>query len=94
VLGVNARPGSLDGSILRSQILPVKTITYPLELDAELYLRVTREAERRQKKVEDMFREVIANGIPAPPVEPNLTAVIQETWDKLGPAPEVGFAKC
>ena len=70
----------------------MKTVTYPLRLPDELYKRVRTEAKRRRKKISELFRDLIAYGFEAlPPVAD--TEVIADTWEKLGPAPDVLYDK-
>ena len=76
------------------QFVCVKTITYPLRLDAQLYRRVRREAQRRGRKLSDVFRETISLGLPTLPPPPDaMDHVIADTWEKLGPAPEIDYGK-
>ena len=69
----------------------MKTTVYPLRLSDELYGRVKAVAEQRGKKVSDMFRDIIGYGLESLPPMPDMRAVILDTWDKLGPAPEVNY---
>ena len=70
----------------------MKTVTYPLRLPNDLYKRVQAEARRRRKKVSEVFRDLIAYGFEALPPAPD-TAVIADTWEKIGPAPDVLYDK-
>ena len=38
-----------------------------------------------------MFRDIIGYGLESLPPMPDMRAVILDTWDKLGPAPEVNY---
>ena len=76
------------------QFVCVKTITYPLRLDQHLYGRVRKEARRRKRKLADVFRESISLGLAAlPPMPDAMEATISDTWEKLGPAPEIDYDK-
>ena len=70
----------------------MKTVTYPLRLPDDLYKRVQTEARRRRKKISELFRDLIAYGFEALPPVPD-TEVIADTWEKLGPAPDVLYDK-
>lgn len=78
-----------------THIVCVKTLTYPLRLDKSTYQRVELEAKRRHKSMAAVFREVIGLGLPAlPPVpEAGMDGLIAETWENLGPAPEIDYDK-
>lgn len=77
-----------------TQIVCVKTITYPLRLNKEVFQRVKREAGRRHKKVSELFRDLIDYGLPSlPPLPDEATEAIADTWAKLGPAPDVDYDK-
>ena len=69
----------------------MKTVVYPLRLPAGLYKRVRVEASRRRKKVSEVFREVIQYGLPALPPLPDTSRAVAETWEKLGPAPDIDY---
>ena len=69
------------------------TITYPLRLDKSLYLRVKGEAERRRKSLAEVFRDTITYGLPALPPLPETEGIVADTWDKLGPAPQIDYDK-
>lgn len=73
----------------------MKTVTYPLRLDENTMARIQLEARRRKRSMADVFREVIGLGLPAlPPVpEASMDGVIADTWEKLGPAPEIDYGK-
>jgi hypothetical protein len=76
------------------QSVCVKTITYPLRLDAQLYGRVRKEARRRKRKLADVFRDSISLGLAAlPPMPDPMEDVIGDSWEKLGPAPEIDYDK-
>ncbi len=68
------------------------TVTYPLRLPKELYRRVQAEAERRKKKLSETFRDLIAYGFASLPPLPD-TEVVADTWEKLGPAPDIVYDK-
>jgi hypothetical protein len=51
------------------------------------------EADRRKKKLSDTLRDLIADGLEAFPLPPDTPEVIAETWEQLGPAPEVIYEK-
>lgn len=71
----------------------MKTVTYPLRLPDALYNQVRKEAERRHKKLSEAFREIITYGLEALPPMPDTSAMLADTWDKLGPAPEIDYDK-
>ena len=71
----------------------MKTITYPLRLPKDLYDRVATEAERRKKKMSETFRDLIAYGFGALPPLPDTSEVVADTWEKLGPAPDIAYDK-
>ena len=75
-----------------AQTVCMKTVTYPLRLPGELYKRVQTEARRRNKKVSEVFRDLIAYGFEALPPAPD-TEVIADTWEKLGRAPDILYDK-
>ena len=78
-----------------THIVCVKTLTYPLRLDESTYQRIELEAKRRHKSMAAVFREVIGLGLPAlPPVpEAAMDGLIADTWEKLGPAPDINYDK-
>ena len=69
----------------------MKTVTYPLRLPKPLYKRVEAEAERRQKKLSEIFRDLLAYGFNSLPPLPDQTEATADTWEKLGPAPEIDY---
>lgn len=72
----------------------MKTVTYPLRLNEAVFQRVKKEAGRRHKKVSELFRDIIAYGLPSlPPLPDETTETIADTWEKLGPAPEIDYDK-
>ena len=71
----------------------MKTVTYPLRMTDEVFERVRQEAERRQKKLSEAFREIITYGLAALPPLPQSYEAAQAAWDSLGPAPEVIYEK-
>ena len=77
------------------KLMSMKTVTYPLRLDKRTMQRVQLEAKRRKKSMADVFREAIGLGLPAlPPIpEAGMDGLIAETWEKLGPAPEIDYGK-
>ena len=70
----------------------MKTITYPLRIPDSLYKRIQREAKLRNKKLAELLRDLISYGFDALPPAAD-TQVIADTWDKLGPAPDVIYDK-
>jgi hypothetical protein len=85
---------SLDFEADRIQIVCMKTITYPLRLPEDLYEKVEAEAQKRQQKLSEVFRDLIAYGFESLPPLPDETAkMIADTWEKLGPAPEIDYDK-
>ena len=79
----------------RGQIVCMKTVTYPLRLDKGTIQRVQLEAKRRRKSMADVFREAIGLGLPALPPIPDagMDGLVADTWEKLGPAPEIDYDK-
>jgi len=75
--------------------MSMKTVTYPLRLDKKTMHRVALEAKRRRKSMADVFREAIGIGLPAlpPPPEASLDGLVADTWEKLGPAPDIDYGK-
>ena len=71
----------------------MKTVTYPLRLPQDLYKRVELEAGKRHKKLSELFRELIGHGFEALPPMPDTSAAVADTWDRLGPAPDIDYAK-
>lgn len=69
----------------------MKTVTYPIRLPKDLYQRVQAEAGRRKKKLSETFRDLIAYGFDALPPLPDTAEAAADTWEKLGPAPEVDY---
>jgi len=75
-----------------TQIVYVKTVTYPLRLNEAVFRKVKKEAGRRHKKVSELFRDIIEYGLPSlPPLPDDSTEIIRDTWEKLGPAPEIDY---
>ena len=71
----------------------MKTISYTLRIDPKMFKRVETAAKRRKKSLAETFRESITYGLAALPTLPNMEEVIADTWDKLGPAPEIDYDK-
>ena len=73
----------------------MKTVSYTLRVEADVFERVENEARKRKKSLADIFRDSIAYGLPALPPLPDtdMHTVISDTWEKLGPAPEVDYDK-
>ncbi|MGA2175553.1 MAG: ribbon-helix-helix protein, CopG family [Verrucomicrobiota bacterium] len=71
----------------------MKTVSYTLRMDQDVFKRVENEARKRKKSLADIFRDSIAYGLPALPPVPNMDTVISDTWEKLGPAPEINYDK-
>ena len=70
----------------------MKTVTYPLRLPKDLFKREA-EVDRRRKKVSETFRDLITYGFEALPPLPDTSAMVADTWEKLGPAPDVDYDK-
>jgi hypothetical protein len=64
-----------------------------LRIEEDVFERVEEEARKRKKSLADIFRDSIAYGLPALPPLPDMDTVISDTWDKLGPAPEIDYDK-
>ena len=77
----------------RSQIVCVKTVTYPIRIGKRDYEMLMAEASRRRKSLADLFRDLITYGLPALPPIPESYEALQEVWDSLGPAPEILYDK-
>lgn len=71
----------------------MKTVSYTLRIERDVFRRVEREAKKRNKSLADIFRDSIAYGLPALPPCPSLDEVVADTWEKLGPAPEIDYDK-
>ena len=85
--------GLANGSIC-TQIVCVKTVTYPLRMSEAVFRKVKKEAGRRRKKVSELFREIIDYGLPSlPPLPNDNPETIADTWEKLGPAPDIDYGK-
>jgi len=70
----------------------MKTVTYPLRLPKDLYAKAQNEAAKRKKKLSEIFRDLIIYGFEAlPPLPDERTKLIADTWDKLGPAPDIDY---
>jgi hypothetical protein len=69
----------------------MKTVSYTLRLEKDIFDRVEKEARRRKKSLADIFRDTITFGLPALPPIPGMENVVADTWDKLGPAPEIDY---
>ena len=78
---------------LCSQIVCVKTVTYPIRIEESDYKRLVAKAERRRKSLADLFRDLITYGLPALPPIPETYEALQEVWDSLGPPPEILYGK-
>ena len=72
-----------------SQIVCVKTVTYPIRIERSDYEILVSEANRRRKSLADLFRDLITYGLPALPPIPETYEALQEVWDSLGPLPEI-----
>jgi hypothetical protein len=86
-------PKRLEKRLNCSQIDCMKTVTYALRLDQELYEKVGVEADKRKKKLSEMLRDLITYGFKALPPLPDTPEVVADTWEKLGPAPDVAYDK-
>lgn len=69
----------------------MKTVSYTLRLEKDIFDRLEKEARRRKKSLADIFRDTITFGLPALPPIPGMENVVADTWDKLGPAPEIDY---
>jgi hypothetical protein len=71
----------------------MKIMVVPLRIPSQLYRKVQSEAKRRDKKVSELLRETIRYGLSALPALPDTSALVLDTWEKLGPAPEIDYDK-
>jgi len=71
----------------------MKTMLVPLRISSQRYREVQSQAKRRDKRVSEMLRETIRYGLSALPALPETSAVILDTWEKLGPAPDIDYDK-
>ena len=52
------------------------------------------EAKRRRKKLSEVFRDLISYGFDAlPPLPEDTTRIVADSWEKLGPAPDIDYGK-
>jgi hypothetical protein len=70
-------------------------ITYPLGLPKDLLEEVRDAAKATGLSTADVMRQAIKFGVPkvrqALSVEEDMSEVLADTWDKLGPAPRVNY---
>ncbi len=71
----------------------MKTVTYPIRIEQADYDLLVKEAKRRKKSLADLFRDLIAYGLPALPAIPEPYEAAQAAWESLGPAPEINYDK-
>jgi hypothetical protein len=71
----------------------MKTVTYPLRLAPPLLKRVRSKARRRNKKMAELFRDIIGYGLESLPPTPDTSVAVADTWEKLGPAPDINYYK-
>ena len=71
------------------RVLYMKSIVYPLRIRKDVFERVEAEAEKRKKKVSEVFRDLIIYGFKALPPVADTSGAVADTWEKLGPAPDV-----
>jgi len=72
----------------------MKTVISRLRLPEELYENVRAEAKRRKTTLSETFRVLIACGFDTlSPLPADTRQAIADTWEKLGPAPEVDYHK-
>ena len=71
----------------------LKTMVVPLRIPSQLYREVQSQARRRDKKVSEMLKETIRFGLSALPALPETSVVVLDTWEKLGPAPDIDYDK-
>jgi hypothetical protein len=71
----------------------MKTVTYPIRIQQVDYDNLVKEANRRQKSLADLFRDLITYGLPALPPVPEPYEALQEVWDNLGPGPTILYDK-
>jgi hypothetical protein len=71
----------------------MKTVSYTLRIESAMFKRVETEARKRKKSLADIFRDSISYGLPTLPPLPSMEKIVADTWDKLGPAPEIDYDK-
>lgn len=71
----------------------MKTVTYPIRIPKADYDILVKEARRRRKSLADLFRDLIAYGLPALPAIPEPFEAVQEAWVNLGPPPTILYDK-
>ena len=71
-------------------------VTYPLGLPKELLEQVKDAAKETGLSTADVMRQAIKLGVPrvrqAMSIEEDMSEVMADTWEKLGPAPRVNYA--
>jgi len=88
-VGPRVLKNGLPKGCLCSQIVCVKTVTYPIRIEKRDYEMLVAEANRRRKSLADLFRDLITYGVPALPPIPETYEALHEVWDNLGPPPEI-----
>jgi hypothetical protein len=71
----------------------MKTMSVTVRMPSQLYRQVQIEAKRREKHVAELLREAVRYGLGALPALPETSAIVMDTWEKLGPAPEIDYDK-
>jgi len=71
----------------------MKTVSYTLRVEKAVFARVKKEAGKRKRSLADIFRDSIACGLSALPPSPCMDQAIADTWENLGPAPEIDYDK-
>ena len=69
----------------------MRTVVYRLRLPRALYRRVRAEAAKRDTKLPELFRQIVQFGLRDLPPLPDAAQAVTETWEQLGPAPEVDY---
>jgi len=74
-----------------NQIGCMKTVSYTLRVEKDVFARVKKEAGKGKKSPANIFRDSIAYGLPALPPVPDMDQAISDTWEKPGPTPEIDY---
>lgn len=89
------RASVLAKASLNQEIEKMKTVTYPLEIDEAIFQRVEMEARRRDRTTGEVCRDLIVRGLMqlSQQSTSDFESVIADTWEKIGPAPDIDYDK-